>query len=245
MDFIAKGLADLLDVETDFVKEQAADTAYYYKVIKRKVPEETAQEVRDFIAENDLSGIINLELDSRRYYPYGSLAAQVLGFVNLEDVGGEGLEAYYEAALTGNAGAIITTKGNRGTEMLYTYEKYYDASDGNSLVLTLDMTVQYYLEKNLEEAIEKYDVLNGAFGMVMDVDTGEILGMATLGSYDPQQLAGDLRRGPPGGPGEPVPGGAPGRGGNPGLYRRHGGLQCRRGHRPAPAVAQPLRLRWL
>lgn len=185
VDFIAKGLADLLDVETDFVKEQAADTAYYYKVIKRKVPEETAQEVRDFIAENDLSGIINLELDSRRYYPYGSLAAQVLGFVNLEDVGGEGLEAYYEATLTGNAGAIITTKGNRGTEMLYTYEKYYDASDGNSLVLTLDMTVQYYLEKNLEEAIEKYDVLNGAFGMVMDVDTGEILGMATLGSYDP------------------------------------------------------------
>ena len=87
VDFIAKGLADLLDVETDFVKEQAADTAYYYKVIKRKVPEETAQEVRDFIAENDLSGIINLELDSRRYYPYGSLAAQVLGFVNLEDVG--------------------------------------------------------------------------------------------------------------------------------------------------------------
>ena len=185
VDFIAAGLADLLDVEPDFVKEQAADTAYYYKVIKRKVPEETAQEVREFINENELSGIINLELDSRRYYPYGSLAAQVVGFVNLDDVGGEGLEAYYEATLTGNAGAIITTKGNRGTEMLYTYEKYYDASDGNSLVLTLDMTVQYYLEKNLEEAIERYDVLNGAFGLVVNVDTGEVLGMATLGSYDP------------------------------------------------------------
>ena len=71
VDFIAKGLADLLDVETDFVKEQAADTAYYYKVIKRKVPEETAQEVRDFIAENDLSGIINLERNSRGYCPDG------------------------------------------------------------------------------------------------------------------------------------------------------------------------------
>ena len=185
VDFIAAGLADLLDVEPDFVKEQAADTAYYYKVIKRKVPEETAQEVREFINENELSGIINLELDSRRYYPYGSLTAQVVGFVNLDDVGGDGLEAYYETTLTGNAGAIITTKGNRGTEMLYTYEKYYDASDGNSLVLTLDMTVQYYLEKNLEEAIERYDVLNGAFGLVVNVDTGEVLGMATLGSYDP------------------------------------------------------------
>ena len=185
VDFIAKGLAGLLDVEEDFVKEQAGQTEYYYRVIKRKVPEETAQEVREFINDNELTGIINLELDSRRYYPYGSMAAQVLGFVNTDNVGGEGLEAYYDATLTGNAGAVITTKGNRGTEMLYTYEKYYDASDGNSLVLTLDMTVQHYLEKNLEEAIEKYDVLNGAFGIVMDVDTGEVLGMATLGSYDP------------------------------------------------------------
>ena len=185
IDFIATGLSDLLEVDADFVREQAAQTQYYYRAIKRKVPEETAEKVREFINDNELTGIINLELDSRRYYPYGSMAAQVLGFVNSDNVGGEGLEAYYDATLTGNAGAVITTKGNRGTEMLYTYEKYYDASDGNSLVLTLDMTVQYYLEKNLEEAIEKYDVLNGAFGIVMNVNTGEVLGMATLGSYDP------------------------------------------------------------
>ncbi|HIR09384.1 MAG TPA: hypothetical protein IAA70_03155, partial [Candidatus Avoscillospira stercoripullorum] len=185
IDFIATGLADLLEVDADFVREQAAQTQYYYRAIKRKVPEETAEKVREFINDNELTGIINLELDSRRYYPYGSMAAQVLGFVNSDNVGGEGLEAYYDATLTGNAGAVITTKGNRGTEMLYTYEKYYDASDGNSLVLTLDMTVQYYLEKNLEEAIEKYDVRNGAFGIVMNVNTGEVLGMATLGSYDP------------------------------------------------------------
>ncbi len=185
VDFIAKGLADLLDVESDFVREQAADTKYYYKVIKRKVPEETAQEVREFINEHGLSGIINLEVDAQRYYPYSSLAAQVLGFVRSDNVGAEGLEAYYDDALTGTAGAIITTKGNNGSEMLYTYEKYYDATDGNSLVLTLDSTVQHYLEKNLEEAVAKYDIQNGAFGMVMDVNTGEILGMATLGSYDP------------------------------------------------------------
>lgn len=183
--YIAKGLSEILDVERDFVLEQAADTAYYYKVIKRKVPEETAQLVRDFINENDLTGLINLEMDSQRYYPYGSLAGQILGFVRTDNVGSEGLEAYYDATLTGNAGAIITTKGNHGTEMLYTYEKYYDASDGNSLVLTLDVTAQYYLEKNLEEAIERYDVQNGAFGIIMNVNTGEIVAMATLGSYDP------------------------------------------------------------
>lgn len=185
--FIAKGLSELLDVERDFVLEQAADTKYYYKVIKRKVPEETAQKVRGFINENGLTGLINLETDSQRYYPYGSLAGQIMGFVRTDNVGAEGLESYYDSTLTGNAGAIITTKGNRGTEMLYTYEKYYDPSDGNSLVLTLDVTAQYYLEKNLEEAIERYDVQNGAFGLIMDVNTGEILAMASLGSYDPNQ----------------------------------------------------------
>lgn len=183
--YIAKGLSEILDVDVDYIREQAADTKYYYKVVKRKVPEETAQEVRNFINEHDLTGLINLEMDSQRYYPYGSLAGQLMGFVRSDNVGAEGLEAYYDAMLTGNAGAIITTKGNHNSEMLYTYEKYYDATDGNSLVLTLDVTVQHYLEKNLEEAMARYDVRNGAFGVVMDVNTGEILGMATLGSYDP------------------------------------------------------------
>ena len=183
--YIAKGLSEILDVDVDYIREQAADTKYYYKVVKRKVPEETAQEVRNFVNEHELNGLVNLEMDSQRYYPYGSLAGQLMGFVRSDNVGAEGLEAYYDATLTGNAGAIITTKGNHNSEMLYTYEKYYDATDGNSLVLTLDVTVQHYLEKNLEEAMARYDVRNGAFGVVMDVNTGEILGMATLGSYDP------------------------------------------------------------
>lgn len=183
--YIAKGLSEILDVDVDFIREQAADVAYYYKIVKRKVPEETAQKVRNFINEHDLTGLVNLEMDSQRYYPYGALAGQLMGFVRTDNVGAEGLEAYYDAALTGTAGAIITTKGNQNAEMLYTYEKYYDATDGNSLVLTLDVTVQYYLEKNLEEAMARYDVLNGAFGVVMDVNTGEIAAMATLGSYDP------------------------------------------------------------
>ena len=167
VDYIARGLSEILDVEPEFVREQAADTAYYYKVIKRKVPEDTAQKVRQFINDNELTGLINLEMDSQRYYPYGSLAGQLMGFVRTDNVGAEGLEAYYDAALTGNAGAVITTKGNHGSEMLYTYEKYYDPSDGNSLVLTLDVTAQYYLEKNLEEAIERYDVQNGASGVII------------------------------------------------------------------------------
>ena len=181
---LAEGLGKALGVEESLVYEQAADTTKRYKIIKRRVEEEEAQKVRDFINEKDVDGVY-LEPDSKRYYPYGSLCAQVLGFTQSDNVGAEGLEKYYDESLSGISGKIITTKGNYGSEMLYTNEKYYDATNGNSLVLTLDTTVQYYLEKNLETAIEKYDVLNGAFGLVMDVNTGEILGMATLGSYDP------------------------------------------------------------
>ena len=184
LNLIATGLSEILDVDTGFIYEQAADTTKRYKVIKRKIDDDLAQEVRDFINANDLQGIY-LEPDSKRYYPYGSLCAQVLGFTRDDNVGAEGLEAYFDSSLQGTSGEIITTKGNKGSEMLYTYEKYYDASDGDSLVLTLDTTVQYYLEKNMEAAIEKYDVQNGAFGIVADVNTGEILAMATLGSYDP------------------------------------------------------------
>ncbi len=184
LNLIATGLSEILGVEESFIYEQAADTTMRYKVIRRKIDGELSQQVREFINENEISGVY-LEPDTRRTYPYGTLCAQVLGFTNSDNVGAEGIEAYYDAYLQGTAGEIITTKGNRGSEMLYTYEKYYDASDGDSLVLTIDATVQYYLEKNMETAIEKYDVLNGAFGIVADVNTGEILAMATLGSYDP------------------------------------------------------------
>ena len=199
LDHIARGLSEILDVSTDFVYKQAEDKAFRYKVIRRKISEELADEVRSFVSENEIKGVY-LETDAQRYYPYSSLAAQVMGFVSTDNVGSEGLEAYYDSYLQGTAGKVVTTKGNYGSEMLYTYEKYYDASDGDSLVTTIDQTVQHYLEKNLETAIEKYDIINGAFGIVMDVNSGQILAMANLGSYDPnnyqeiydQALAGQL-----------------------------------------------------
>mgnify|MGYP004464505089 FL=1 len=185
LDRIAAGLSEILEgVTPEFVREQAADTKYQYKVIAKKVTEEVADQVRAFIDENNIVGV-NLESDAKRYYPYSSLAAQVLGFISEDNQGTEGIESYYDSFLQGTSGKIVTTRGNGGTQMLYTYEKYYDASDGDSLVLTLDTSVQYMLEKNLENAIAKYDIRNGAFGIVMDVNTGGILAMATLGSYDP------------------------------------------------------------
>ena len=184
VDFIAEGLAKILEIDPDSVREKAAKLERRYEVIARKREPEQTDAVRSFITENKLTGI-HLESDAKRYYPASTTAAQVIGFTNGENRGAEGLEAYYDDVLQGTAGAVITTKGNYETQMLYSYEKYYEATDGNSLVLTLDSTVQLYLEKNLQAAIEKYDVQNGAFAIMMDVNTGAILGMAIEGSYDP------------------------------------------------------------
>ena len=184
LDFLSENLAQLLELDRESILEKAKDTSMRYKVLKRKQTKDVCDAVRVFLSEYDIQGV-HLEPDSLRYYPNEAVASQLLGFVNTENVGTEGLEAYYNKRLQGTPGAVITTKGNNETEMLYSYETYYEAKSGESLVLTLDLTVQRALEKQMQDAIDRYDVLNGAFGMVMDVDTGEILAMSTLGGYDP------------------------------------------------------------
>lgn len=184
IDLIADTLAGILELDAQWIKEQTEDISMRYKVIARKQPAKVTDQIRQFINDNDIVGI-HMEPDSQRTYPNSSLAAQVIGFTNASNQGAEGLEAYYNSILEGTEGKVITTKGNYETEMPYSYEKYYEASNGDNLVTTLDTTVQYYLEKHLQAAVEKYEVSNGAFGMVMDVKTGEVLAMSTLGSYDP------------------------------------------------------------
>jgi len=186
MDLIADTLSQILELDPQWIREQAKDTKMRYKQIAAKVDEETAGKIRSFINEYEISGI-HLEPSSQRYYPYGSLAAQVIGFTNASNSGSEGIEAAYNSYLEGTAGRVITTKGNNEMDMPFSYENYVASQTGCSVVLTLDATVQACLEKQLEAAIERYDVQNGAFGLVMHVKTGQILAMATLGSYDPNQ----------------------------------------------------------
>ncbi len=181
---IAETLGTILDRDPEWISTQAKDTTKRYKQVANAVDLETAAKIRSFIQENGISGI-HLEPGSKRVYPYGSLAAQVIGFTNLSNSGSEGIEAAYNSYLEGVAGKVITTKGNNEMDMPYSFEKYVLSQPGNSLVLTIDTTVQACLEKQMADAIARYDVQNGAFGMVMNAKTGEILAMATLGSYDP------------------------------------------------------------
>ena len=181
---IAKVLGDLLGKEPAWIMEQAADTRMRYKQVGTRVEEAVAAEIRSYINENNIAGI-HLEPSARRTYPYGSLAAQVIGFTNAEGTGSEGIEAAYDKFLTGSTGKVITTKGNNEMDMPFSYENYLSDQPGSDVILTLDATVQQCLEKQMEAAIARYDVRNGAFGLVMNCKTGEILAMATLGSYDP------------------------------------------------------------
>ena len=183
---VSQTLGALLEKDPAWILSQSRDTSMRYKQIAAGIDRETAAELRNFIAENNISGI-HLEPSAKRNYPYGTMAAQVIGFVNNSNVGSEGIEAAYNSYLQGGTDKVITGKGNNEMDMPFSYEAYLAGQEGCDVILTLDTTVQACLEKEMEAAIARYDVQNGAFGMVMDVNTGQILAMATLGSYDPNR----------------------------------------------------------
>ena len=184
MDLVARELSAILGVDQERILKLGKDLTKRYQQIAASIEESVASQVRDFINSYGISGV-HLEPSSKRTYPYGTLAAQVIGFTNASNTGSEGIEASYNAYLEGTAGQVITTKGNNEMDMPYSYEKYVESIPGCSVVLTLDTTVQACLENQMRSAIARYDVQNGAFGVVMEVKTGKILAMATLGSYDP------------------------------------------------------------
>ena len=181
---ISTFLGEVLDRDPQWIQQQAKDFSKRYKQVGSRVEEETAAKIRAFINEYEIAGI-HLEPGSRRTYPYGTLAAQVIGFTNASGDGSEGVEAAYNSYLSGSAGKVITSKGNNEMDMPFSYERYVRSRQGCSVILTLDATVQACLEKQMEAAVDRYDVQNGAFGLIMHAKTGEILAMATLGNYDP------------------------------------------------------------
>ena len=185
-ELVASGLSEILDVDYDMVYEKSLKTWRYNETIKRRVDNDTADEVTAFIQENDIKGIYLTE-ESMRYYPYGNLASTVLGFTGSDGSGAYGLEAYYNKALSGTDGVIASVRNAKGTAMPFSEQQIYDAEDGQSLVLTIDETVQHYLEKHLENAVQEHEVQNRAVGIVMDVKTGEILAMSTKPDFDPNE----------------------------------------------------------
>jgi stage V sporulation protein D (sporulation-specific penicillin-binding protein) len=155
-----------------------------YEIIKKKIEKPTADLVKQYLKDNNIDGV-GLIPDSKRYYPFGNFASQLLGFTGTDNQGLSGVESQYDSVLEGVPGRIVTAKNANGTDMPYDYSDYIPADDGDNVVLTIDETVQYSLENNLAKAVADNKVTNKATAIVMNVNSGEILAMATTGGFDP------------------------------------------------------------
>lgn len=183
-ELIAEKLSEILDIPKEDILKKTEDTSSWYTTVARKIEAETADEIRRFKEEYGIKGV-RLESDTKRYYPHSSLACHVIGFVGTDNYGLNGIEAWYDSSLAGTDGSYKRLTAASGTEMLLTdYEGYYGAESGYDIVTTVDSTVQYYVEKHLRQAVADYDIQNGAGAIVMEVKTGKILAMASLGGYD-------------------------------------------------------------
>ncbi len=182
-ELIANGLSDILGVDYDKIIAMTKKVHRADETIMKKASEEQADSVRKFILDNDLTMQIHLEATTARYYPFSSLAANVIGVVGT-DGGLTGLEYQYNSFLLGKSGKYVTSKDAQGGQMPSKYDTYIDASNGANLVTTIDVTIQKALEKQLQQTYLDSDPLNRVTGIVMDVNTGAILGMATYPTFD-------------------------------------------------------------
>lgn len=184
-DLIVDEFANLFGYDADEKKEFYDKTTHqnHYELVEKKVENNIKEKLSKFVSKNELGGCIGTEQTTKRYYPYGTLASSVIGFTGADDQGLSGIEAYYDEQLTGTNGRIITAKDAKSNNIANDYETSIAATDGDSIVLTINQTIQYYLEKGLRETMNEYQA-KGAYGVVMNCNTGAVLAMSSLPDYD-------------------------------------------------------------
>lgn len=184
---IAKNISEILDISYDGVYKRTQEKVAY-SVVARRLEEDEATLVNEFIRENDgYTAILDITDDTKRYYPHGNLLSTVLGFVGNDNQGLEGLEMSYDTYLSGTPGKIISVKTQGGTSMPFEYEKRIEAEDGCDIQLTIDMNMQYILEKYIDDARVEHNVQNRVAGIVTNIKTGEILAMSSKPDFDPNE----------------------------------------------------------
>lgn len=186
IDAAATILSEELDVTYDFAVKQLTTNgkSSRWAQIAKSVEKPVRDKIIARTEEEGLGRLIYDELDTKRYYPQGELAAAVIGFTNFDGDGVYGVEKYYNDYLKGVDGKVISAVDAFQNEMPYKNDKIYESQDGNSLYLTLDMTLQYYAEKYLEQQVEAHDVQNRACAIMMNVNTGAIYAMASTPGFD-------------------------------------------------------------
>lgn len=175
-------LSNKLGITADKV-EKAMATDSQYVVLQTQVEKPVADEVLKYFTQYGLTSL-DVNEDTKRYYPQNELAAAVIGFTNADGSGAYGIEASYNKYLSGVDGRTISAKDSNGNELPYRYSKTYPAKDGDDVYLTIDTNIQYIMEKYVKEMNESFNVRNRSCAILMNAKTGAIYGMATYPGYD-------------------------------------------------------------
>ena len=184
-------LADVLE-ESEKTVSEAFDKESNYVVLKGQVEKSRADRIIEFIGDIHVPGSsrkislssVSRESDTKRYYPQNELAASVIGFTNNNGHGFYGVEKYYDEYLSGVDGRNVTARDANGNDMPYRYSKTYPAQDGDDVYLTIDMTLQTYLESEITEMVNQFQVADRACGVMLNAKTGAVLAMASVGGFD-------------------------------------------------------------
>ena len=180
---VTKKMSEIFELDYETVLKKVSKRSSIETIVK-KVEKEKTDQLRVWMQENNISEGINIDEDTKRYYPYSTLASQIIGFCGSDNQGLDGIEAKYEEELKGTKGAIQRHTDAKGGEIGEEGENYVPAVDGNDLVLTIDLTIQSIAEKYLEEACIDNECTDGGNIVIMNPQNGDILAMATYPSYN-------------------------------------------------------------
>ena len=186
LELAAQGLAQLLDLDQAALLEKFRQRRSNDCLLRYRVGQDTAQAVGEFCRREGITGI-RINQDSKRWYPQGEFLASVLGFTNVDNAGVCGLELQYDHTLAGQNGVVLTAVNAWGYPLDQSYETQLAPVEGCGLQLTIDASIQHFLENALNYAVQEHHVAARAVGIVMEVNTGAVLAMSTTPAYDPNQ----------------------------------------------------------
>ena len=182
-ELVARKISEVLEIDYEKILKKVNRNSSI-EIIGKKIEKEKSNTIRQWMIENDVDQGINIDEDTKRYYPYSKLASQIIGFCGSDNQGLNGIEAKYDEILKGKKGSISKTTDAKGKNIGDTEEKYTDAIEGNSIELTIDKNIEQIVEKYLEEACIDNKCTDGGNIIIMNPQNGDILAMATYPNFN-------------------------------------------------------------
>lgn len=180
---LAKTFSEIFELDYNETLEKLNSSAQV-ETIAKKVEQEKVDKLKEWMNENKISAGINIDEDTKRYYPYSNVASQVIGFCGSDNQGLSGIESKWESALTGTPGKIVSSKASNQQEIPNAEKTYISAENGSDLTLTIDLKIQTIVEKYLKQAVDDNNCKKGGNVIVMNPKNGDILAMASYPNYD-------------------------------------------------------------